>query len=153
MGGLDTGIDLSLDQVSADLVSSDNILDKLTNSKPTTNESSKVSSICEIVNSPFPNQQNSYSESMQSDFRRPKCYTLSKPKELKDDMIRNVLPEQVLFYIFYNMPNERAQIVAAESLETKGWTYIQEEISWVRMKTLANGSSSFIRFDPHLWQE
>jgi CCR4-NOT transcriptional regulation complex NOT5 subunit len=68
-------------------------------------------------------------------------------------MIKNVLPEKVLFYIFYNMPNERAQIVAAESLEAKGWVYIPDEISWVRMKTLANGQSSFTRFNPELWQE
>jgi len=32
------------------------------------------------------------------------------------------------------MPNERSQVVAAETLEAKGWSYIPEEISWVRMK-------------------
>jgi CCR4-NOT transcriptional regulation complex NOT5 subunit len=42
-------------------------------------------------------------------------------------------------YIFYNMPNEHAQITAAETLEAKGWTYIEEEICWVRMKSLQNG--------------
>ena len=68
-------------------------------------------------------------------------------------MIRNVLPEKVLFYIFYNMPNEKAQVVAAESLEAKGWTYLPEEVCWVKMKGLANGLFSFLRFNPVLWQE
>lgn len=44
MGGLDTGIDLSQDQIASDWESSENILEKL--------------------KSPFPNAQNSYSESL-----------------------------------------------------------------------------------------
>ena len=47
-------------------------------------------------------------------------------------MVKNVFPVSVLMYIFYNMPNEKAQIQAAEALEARGWTYIEEDILWVR---------------------
>jgi CCR4-NOT transcriptional regulation complex NOT5 subunit len=79
----------------------------------------------------------SYSESFQIDYRIPQCYTLSKNKQdgVKEDMVRNVLPDRVLMYIFYNMPNDRYQLVAAETLTSRGWTYVAEEMRWVRMKT------------------
>ena len=43
------------------------------------------------------------------DFRLPTCYNLSKPKELLDSDVK-AFPDPVLFYVFYNMPNDRAQI-------------------------------------------
>jgi len=46
------------------------------------------------------------------DFRLPACYNMSKPKELLDQDIKT-FSDSVLFYIFYNMPNDRAQIQAS----------------------------------------
>lgn len=88
MGGLDLGMDLALNPLHVSFDSKENLVEKL--------------------KSPFPNSANSYSESLQQDFRIPPCYKLSKPKELKEDMIKNVMPVSVLMYIFYNMPNEKA---------------------------------------------
>lgn len=48
-----------------------------------------------------------YSDSYQQDFRIPACYNMSKPKDLPESVIKG-FPERVLFYIFYNMPNDKA---------------------------------------------
>jgi CCR4-NOT transcriptional regulation complex NOT5 subunit len=58
-----------------------------------------------------------------------------------------------LFYIFYNMPGEKAQLQAAESLEQRGWTYIEEDMRWVRMNAKAGKEASFTRFNPETWKE
>ncbi len=88
MGGLDVGMDLALNTLHVSFESKENLVEKL--------------------KSPFPNAANSYSESLHQDFRIPPCYKLSKPKDLKEEMIKNVMPVTVLMYIFYNMPNEKA---------------------------------------------
>ena len=94
--------------------------------------------LVEKMKSPFPTPYGTYSESFQNDFRLPACYDLSKSKQtgMREEMIREVLPERVLFYIFYNLPNDRQQIVAAETLTARGWTYIPEDMRWVRMKVI-----------------
>lgn len=86
-GGLDIGIDLT--RLSISFESKENLLDKL--------------------KSPFPSPNQTYSESFQLDYRIPACYNLSKPKQggVKEEMIRNVMPDRVLMYIFYNMPNDK----------------------------------------------
>jgi|LakMenEpi03Aug12_release.lakeMendotaPanAssembly.Ray.scaffolds.fasta_scaffold1041827_1 CCR4-NOT transcriptional regulation complex NOT5 subunit len=67
-------------------------------------------------------------------------------------MVRNVLPDKVLMYIFYNMPNDRQQLVAAETLTVRGWTYIVEDMRWVKMKMI-NNQPRFIKFNPDTWSE
>ena len=89
----------------------------------------------------------SYSDSFQHEFRIPQCYKMSKPKDLPETQIKE-FPISVLFYMFYNMPNDRAQISAANLLQQKGWTYVCEEMRWVKMK-----GNSFTRFNPETWQE
>jgi CCR4-NOT transcriptional regulation complex NOT5 subunit len=49
-------------------------------------------------------------------------------------MIKSVMPVSVLMYIFYNMPNEKAQVQAAEALEARGWHYVKEDFMWVKMQ-------------------
>ena len=108
--------------------------------------------LVEKLKSPFPcSLTGSYSESLHMDLRIPPCYKLSKPKELKEEMIQKNVPPTVLFYIFYNMPGEKAQLQAAEALEHRGWTYIEEDMRWVRMK--AGKEPSFTRFNPETWKE
>ena len=89
-----------------------------------------------------------YNDSYQQDFRIPQCYHMSKPKDLPESTIKD-FPVNVLFFIFYNMPYDRAQLTAANLLKSKGWTYVCEEMRWVKMK----GSNSFVRFNPETWQE
>lgn len=71
------------------------------------------------------------SECFVQDFRLPACYNLSKPKELLDGDIKT-FSDPVLFYVFYNMPNDRAQIQAASQLQQRGWVYVEEEMIWVK---------------------
>lgn len=73
---------------------------------------------------------------------------MSKPKGLPESRI-NAFPDTVLFYMFYNMPNDRAQLSAAKFLQQKGWVYVTDEMRWVKMKP----NNVFVRFNPELWQE
>ena len=56
-----------------------------------------------------------YSDSFQEEIRIPQCYNMSKPKGLPEATIK-AFPDTVLFYMFYNMPNDRAQLSAAKFL-------------------------------------
>ena len=56
-----------------------------------------------------------YNDSYQQDFRIPQCYHMSKPKDLPESTIKD-FPVNVLFFIFYNMPYDRAQLTAANLL-------------------------------------
>jgi len=47
------------------------------------------------------------------------------------------------------MPNDRSQIEASEELQERGWTYISEEMRWIK-RTKEN---LFTRFNPNTWQE
>jgi CCR4-NOT transcription complex subunit 2 len=53
-----------------------------------------------------------------------------------------------MFYIFYNMPNDRAQILAASQLTDRGWVYVEEEMVWVKQS-----GNQFSRFNAYAWQE
>eukprot|EP00351_Strombidinopsis_sp_SopsisLIS2011_P004795 CAMPEP_0116888716 /NCGR_PEP_ID=MMETSP0463-20121206/23873_1 /TAXON_ID=181622 /ORGANISM="Strombidinopsis sp, Strain SopsisLIS2011" /LENGTH=49 /DNA_ID=CAMNT_0004554029 /DNA_START=646 /DNA_END=795 /DNA_ORIENTATION=+ len=46
------------------------------------------------------------------------------------------------------MANDRSQIDAVQELETRGWTYICEEMRWVKQK-----GNLFTRFNPETWEE
>ena len=56
-----------------------------------------------------------YDDSFQVDIRIPQCYNMSKPKGLPETTIK-AFPDTVLFYMFYNMPNDRAQLSASKFL-------------------------------------
>lgn len=72
---------------------------------------------------------------------------MSKPKELPDQELKS-FSDSVLFYIFYNMPNDRTQILAALQLQDRGWVYVEEEMVWVKQSGI-----QFSRFNPYAWQE
>lgn len=48
-----------------------------------------------------------YDDCFQVDIRIPQCYNMSKPEGLQESTIK-VFPDSVLFYMFYNMPNDKA---------------------------------------------
>ena len=73
---------------------------------------------------------------------------MSKPKDLPESAIKD-FPDTVLFFMFYNMPNDRAQLQAAQALSKRGWTYVSEEMRWVKMKD----GNHFVRFNPDQWVE
>ena len=73
---------------------------------------------------------------------------MSKPKDLPESTMKD-FPDTVLFYMFYNMPNDRAQLSAAQLLKSRGWSYVSEEMRWVKVKE----GNSFVRFNPDLWEE
>ena len=50
--------------------------------------------------------------------------------------------------MFYNMPNDRAQIKASAQLTDRGWVYVEEEMTWVKQS-----GNQFSRFNPDTWQE
>lgn len=64
------------------------------------------------------------SESFSHDFRLPKCYEIPKFKVQLDDANTFItskrckqFPDKVLFFIFYNMPHDKAQVSVAEELK------------------------------------
>ena len=73
---------------------------------------------------------------------------MSKPKGLPEAMM-SAFPDTVLFYMFYNMPNDKAQLSASKLLQQKGWVYVEDEMRWVMLKQ----NNTFVRFNPDTWTE
>lgn len=86
-------------------------------------------------------------EGFSPDFRIPDCYIMENLPPVNVQALKN-FPEKVLFYIFFNMHHERAQVQAAKQLTERGWTYDEETMKWFKKK-----SSNTIVFDPINWVE
>jgi hypothetical protein len=43
-----------------------------------------------------------------------------------------VLPDTILFYIFYSMPFDRAQLNASHELKRRSWFYSQQSMRWMK---------------------
>lgn len=64
------------------------------------------------------------SESLNHEFRLPKCYDIQQIYNQKDSVETNGIspnkmkqfPDKVLFYIFYNMPHDKSQLSASNEL-------------------------------------
>ena len=119
------------------------------------------------------------SESFSHDFRLPKCYDIPKFKEMSQSgesmqLISSArckqFPDKVLFYIFYNMPHDKAQLNASMELQSRTWIYASEQMYWLKphsaskrsestkkkMTKVKSGSdkpTTVIVFNPHLWRE
>ncbi|KAA8549547.1 hypothetical protein F0562_001435 [Nyssa sinensis] len=69
-------------------------------------------------------------------------------------------PLDTLFYIFYSMPKDEAQLFAANELYNRGWFYHRELRLWFMrvanmeplVKTNAYERGSYICFDPNMWE-
>jgi len=67
------------------------------------------------------------SESFSHDFRLPKCYDIPKFREAGASSEGGVInsarckqfPDKVLFYVFYNMPHDKAQLNAYTELQAR----------------------------------
>ncbi|KAF8379437.1 hypothetical protein HHK36_028872 [Tetracentron sinense] len=88
----------------------------------------------------------------------PECYYAKKPPVLHQGHFSKFQPE-TLFYIFYSMPKDEAQLYAANELYSRGWLYHKELRLWLirvanmelLVKTNTYERGSYLCFDPNTW--
>lgn len=89
----------------------------------------------------------------------PSCYNARSQPPLQQGLFSKV-QLRTLFYIFYSMPKDEAQIFAACELYARGWFYHKETQLWfmrlhnveplVKSPTYERGS--YLCFDPNTWE-
>ncbi|GAA0147501.1 general transcription factor [Lithospermum erythrorhizon] len=93
------------------------------------------------------------------EFVVPRCYYAKQPPPLNQAHFSKFQLD-TLFYIFYSMPKDEAQLYAANELCNRGWFYHREQRCWVMRVTnidpLVTTNSyergSYICFDPNTWE-
>ncbi|XP_031099150.1 probable NOT transcription complex subunit VIP2 isoform X1 [Ipomoea triloba] len=89
----------------------------------------------------------------------PECYNAKQSPALKQSYFSKFRPE-TLFYIFYSMPKEEAQLYAANELHVRGWFYHRELRLWFTrvtnieplVKTATYERGCYFCFDPNTWE-
>eukprot|EP00268_Persea_americana_P042903 TRINITY_DN4298_c0_g1_i6.p1 TRINITY_DN4298_c0_g1~~TRINITY_DN4298_c0_g1_i6.p1 ORF type:complete len:649 (-),score=126.07 TRINITY_DN4298_c0_g1_i6:356-2302(-) len=89
----------------------------------------------------------------------PECYYTKPPPQLHQGYFAK-FQLATLFYIFYSMPKDEAQLYAAIELYNQGWVYHREHHLWyVRVanmeplvKTNAYERGSYLCFNPNTWE-
>ncbi|KAI3819750.1 hypothetical protein L1987_13598 [Smallanthus sonchifolius] len=92
-------------------------------------------------------------------FTVPQCY-YSKQAPALNQRYFSKFQLNTLFYIFYSMPKDEAQLYAANELYNRGWFYHQEHRLWFMkpanmeplVKTNAYERGSYVCFDPNTWE-
>ncbi|XP_047047804.1 probable NOT transcription complex subunit VIP2 isoform X2 [Lolium rigidum] len=93
------------------------------------------------------------------DFQNPACYLAEQPPPLTPLHFQK-FQTLILFYIFYTMPKDEAQICAAIELYNRGWFYHRELRLWFTripnmeplVKAPDHERGSYGCFDPHNWE-
>ncbi|KAM5583843.1 putative NOT transcription complex subunit VIP2 [Rosa sericea] len=93
------------------------------------------------------------------EFSVPQCYYAKQPPALHQGYFSKFSVE-TLFYIFYSMPKDEAQIHAANELYNKGWFYHKEHHLWIArvpnmeplVKTSTYERGSYHCFDPNTFE-
>ncbi|PON62938.1 NOT2/NOT3/NOT [Trema orientale] len=93
------------------------------------------------------------------EFNVPQCYYAKQPPALHQGYFSKFTVE-TLFYIFYSMPKDEAQLYAANELYHRGWFYHKEQRSWfIRVpnmeplvKTNTYERGSYHSFDPNTFE-
>lgn len=93
------------------------------------------------------------------EFVVPPCYYAKPPPELHQGFFSKFKLETI-FYIFYSMPKDEAQLYAANELCSRGWFYHKEHRLWfIRVanveplvKTNTYERGSYHCFDPNTWE-
>uniref|UniRef100_A0A5B7A4X8 Putative NOT transcription complex subunit VIP2 isoform X1 n=1 Tax=Davidia involucrata TaxID=16924 RepID=A0A5B7A4X8_DAVIN len=93
------------------------------------------------------------------EFTVPQCYYAQQPPALNQAYFSKFSVD-TLFYMFYSMPKDEAQLYAANELYNKGWFYHRELRLWFMrvadmeplVKTNAYERGSYICFDPNTWE-
>ncbi|KAL3498784.1 hypothetical protein ACH5RR_041516 [Cinchona calisaya] len=93
------------------------------------------------------------------EYNIPECYYATQPPALKQSYFSKFRPE-TLFYIFYSMPKDEAQIFAATELYNRGWFYHRDLRLWFAkaknmeplVKTPTYERGCYFCFDPNTWE-
>ncbi|KAL6768737.1 NOT2 [Auxenochlorella protothecoides x Auxenochlorella symbiontica] len=93
-----------------------------------------------------------------AEFKTPACYQ-HNPLRLSQAYFSKFQPD-TLFYVFYGMPGEDAQVLAAEELTNRGWYFHKELQAWLTMvpgteptqKTDRFERGAFFVFEPATWE-
>ncbi|XP_073317386.1 probable NOT transcription complex subunit VIP2 [Primulina huaijiensis] len=93
------------------------------------------------------------------EFIVPQCYYAKQPPPLSQ-VYFSKFQLDTLFYIFYSMPKDEAQLYAANELYNRSWFYHREHRCWymrvANMEPLAKTNiyerGSYICFDPNTWE-
>ncbi|KAF0914314.1 hypothetical protein E2562_028200 [Oryza meyeriana var. granulata] len=93
------------------------------------------------------------------EFHIPACYSAEQPPPLQPLHFQK-FQTLTLFYIFYSMPRDEAQLCAANELYTRGWFYHKEVRLWLTripnveplVKTPHYERGSYGCFDPNNWE-
>ncbi|PKA51816.1 hypothetical protein AXF42_Ash008045 [Apostasia shenzhenica] len=91
------------------------------------------------------------------EFSIPTCYYSKPPPALKQGHFSK-LHTVTLFYIFYSMPKDEAQLFAANELYSRGWFFHRELQLWLirigepLVKTQTYERGSYHYFNPTTWQ-
>mmetsp|Transcript_29750 Transcript_29750/g.41084 ORF Transcript_29750/g.41084 Transcript_29750/m.41084 type:complete len:660 (-) Transcript_29750:253-2232(-) len=93
------------------------------------------------------------------EFSLPSCYVQQAPR-LQPEYFSK-FQEETLFYVFYSMPGDEAQLFAANELANRGWAFHKELKMWisqvpgtepaVKTNQYERGGSWFI-FDSNSWE-
>ncbi|XP_062180921.1 probable NOT transcription complex subunit VIP2 isoform X2 [Phragmites australis] len=92
------------------------------------------------------------------DYQIPACFSARPPPALQPLHFQKFHP-LTLFYIFYSMPKDVAQLYAANELYNKGWFYHKEYRVWLTrvpnvaplVKNPLHERGAYICFDPNIW--
>ncbi|XP_072954129.1 probable NOT transcription complex subunit VIP2 isoform X6 [Typha angustifolia] len=92
------------------------------------------------------------------DYSIPACYFSEQPPSLQPIHFSR-LQLETLFYIFYSMPKDEAQLYASNELYIRGWIYHRDLQLWLArvpnieplVKTQIYERGSYLCFDPTIW--
>ncbi|KAG5559959.1 hypothetical protein RHGRI_003303 [Rhododendron griersonianum] len=93
------------------------------------------------------------------EFIVPQCYHANQPPALSESYFLKFSMD-ALFYVFFSMPKDEAQLYAANELYNRGWFYHRELRLWLTrvdnkeplVKTDTDEGGSYICFDPSTWE-
>uniref|UniRef100_A0A0D9VYP7 NOT2/NOT3/NOT5 C-terminal domain-containing protein n=1 Tax=Leersia perrieri TaxID=77586 RepID=A0A0D9VYP7_9ORYZ len=93
------------------------------------------------------------------EFNIPACYSAEQPPPLQPIHFQK-FQTSTLFYIFYSMPKDEAQLCAANELYNRGWFYHKVARAWLTkipnvepmVKTPQYERGSYGCFDPNNWE-
>ncbi|PNH11534.1 putative NOT transcription complex subunit VIP2 [Tetrabaena socialis] len=91
------------------------------------------------------------------DFDLPSCYKF--PSQRLQPGYLSKFKEETLFYMFYSMPGDEAQLVAADELSVRGWWFHRRYKLWMLhapntavQKSARGERGSYLIFDINQWE-
>eukprot|EP01118_Nematostelium_gracile_P002216 TRINITY_DN12449_c0_g1_i1.p1 TRINITY_DN12449_c0_g1~~TRINITY_DN12449_c0_g1_i1.p1 ORF type:complete len:462 (-),score=63.12 TRINITY_DN12449_c0_g1_i1:5-1369(-) len=89
------------------------------------------------------------------EFYIPMCYYMQT--QLQSPMLKmSLFSEETLFYIFYSMPKDTLQIIAAQELFKREWRFHKEHRLWLTRvpgTEVTKAGRSYIYFDVTIWEK